>query len=142
MKRLIAVVAMVLAVATSAAAYDHFFPARPAGVVTTDVTGVLVDFAHGMGVGSVVILDDSGKTWTFYLGYPATIDGTVVTCMNAPTATKPGLRCSNWPTGVIAGSTRVTATYWPTQLNGVTVFACDALRTAASGPLVHKRKAH
>jgi hypothetical protein len=141
MKRLFLAFALSVASLSPTQAAGHFFPTRPAGAITNTVTGTLLTFSKGMGVGGIRIQDDNGTIWYFYMGYPVTIDGTAVNCLNAPTATKAGFVCGNWPSGLFAGTSRVTATYWATQLHGATVQACDQLSTRAA-PQSRTRKPH
>ncbi len=110
---------------------DHFFPQRPAGATLTTITGVLENWTHGEGVGTIAVKDSSGNTHKFYMGYPARINGKTVLCFSAPgadgDAPSPDPYCTDWPSKVVIGTTKVKAVTWGATLNGSAVQACDEI---------------
>jgi len=115
-------------IALADSAEMHFFPSRPSGATLSSVSGVLTNWSHGEGTGTISVLDSSGKTHTFYMGYPAKINGTAVTCFHAPGtsgSSSPDPYCTDWPSGIVLNSTKIKAVYWSATLNGTTVQASD-----------------
>ncbi len=113
-----------------AVAADHFFPERPSDAVVKKVTGTLVVYGHGEGVGGVQVKDSANRLWAFYMGYPMRIDGRKIICFSPPDAygsNKSGLPCPDWPAKIRLGYTVVTVSYWQASLNGKTVDVTDQL---------------
>jgi hypothetical protein len=113
-------------------AADHFFPERPSGAVVKKVTGTLMVYGHGEGVGGVQVKDSANHTWTFYMGYPMRIDGKRVICFSPPDAygsNKSDLPCPDWPLRIRLGYTVVTVSYWQASLDGKTVNVTDELNS-------------
>jgi hypothetical protein len=116
----------------AAGAADHFFPERPSDAVVKKVTGTLIVYGHGEGVGGVQVRDSANRIWAFYMGYPMRIDGQRVICFSPPDAygsNKSGLPCPDWPSKIRLGYTVVTVSYWQANLNGKPVDVTDQLNS-------------
>jgi hypothetical protein len=102
------------------------YRSRPPGASLQCFTGVINHYSAGNDVGTFD-LTLGGKTMTFYIGLPMTMNGrAVIGCQDS--------ECADWPSEIAEGKSVVTATCWPDTVfePGTTNFFCDEIDSAPS----------
>jgi hypothetical protein len=135
MRRLTIALGVVLtlcSVDVSYAQLTSFFPKRPPGVTVKLMQGVLVDYGIGNASGGFTVINDQGKEVEFYTSWPMRIDGRPVKCSIAPTDTFKAhpQNCSDWPSDIRLGHTKVEVTYWSSTRDGAPVLVSDEIKKA------------
>jgi len=96
-----------------------FFPLRPPCVALYQASGVLTQYGVGMKSGGVEIQIGDQRTY-FYVSEVLRINGSRIRCAWPRV-------CSNWPSSLVVGKTKVTVTYWATTRYGKPVFVTDQI---------------
>ena len=144
------ILAMLSMPGQASAQHVSFFPVRPAGATLYTDTGVLLEIGVGNASGSLDLKHADGTVVSYFVGYPFTIDGVSVTCLNyrfaspAPSSAlaaspSPWGMCSSWPTYIQIGHTSVTVTYWQATRGSTNVWVTDSFSTGRS-PSAARRK--
>jgi hypothetical protein len=100
------------------------YRSRPPGASLQYFTGVINNYSAGNDIGTFD-LTVAGKTMTFYIGLPMTINGrAIVGCQDS--------ECADWPPEIVEGRSVVTATCWSdaTFEPGTTTLFCDEIDSA------------
>lgn len=113
------------------AQHSSFFPAQPTDAAVHTYTGTITHYGVGTGRGDLTVVDAKGRAVSFAVSQPFRVNGKVISCHQAPRLHyhPPTFLCSDWPSSVILGRSKVRAVYWFTVEMGVAVKASDSINT-------------